>query len=403
MTGQKARKSKFLIFLFNAYMAFWALYLVHWSGAKITPIDAVSNALLAFNLLVSAVLFLRVNFTMRLQVFLRMLNWAIVFFSIYGIASILGGAEHYVSEFADKKINNGSYLIGILRSFLPIYAFYFFSIRGILSKKMLRIWALILIGVSCASYFLVIVNNPRLINGIGSYTNNSSYDILGVMPLIFAFYDRKWLQYSLCVLCTVLILLGMKRGPMIIASILIIYLVLVNFRHARGWRKFLAMLVSAAFISGMGYYAVNLYETSEMMQKKMSRTMAGDSSGRDTLYSIYWDHFKEEGDPVKFFFGNGADSTLDIGFNYAHNDWFEILTNNGLVGVILFAAMWICFWKAIRNVGVHALRTILTAFYVVLLMQTFFSMSYSCWPTASTMCIGYCLAFAGRRPGYSLS
>ena len=35
--------------------------------------------------------------------------------------------------------------------------------------------------------------------------------------------------------------------------------------------------------------------------------------------------------------------------NFAHNDWLEILTNQGLVGVVIYGFYWVCFMLTCRS------------------------------------------------------
>ena len=92
-------------------------------------------------------------------------------------------------------------------------------------------------------------------------------------------------------------------------------------------------------------------------------------------------------------FGIGADGTLIVADNYAHNDWLEILTNQGAVGVLIFGVYWfrlIGEWR--KSKGMHDAYMAITLFIIIFFMKTLFSMSYNTIPYYSSIILGFYLS-----------
>ena len=134
-------------------------------------------------------------------------------------------------------------------------------------------------------------------------------------------------------------------------------------------------------------------ENSAEFRYRISQTFEGDSSGRDALYNTFLNHFLQEQNPFRFLFGYGANGTILLGGNYAHNDWLEIITNQGILGFVIHLVYWvtlIVFWKKIKR-NPQAFMAI-GLFIIVYLFSSFFSMSYNCVTRCAAMILGYYLA-----------
>ena len=94
-------------------------------------------------------------------------------------------------------------------------------------------------------------------------------------------------------------------------------------------------------------------------------------------------------------FGGGANHTLIVTDNYAHNDWLEILINQGILGILVYLFYWFKFWQEqrfCRNIKkLNLARTSLTICILASFLMTIFSMSYGDLPIGMSMAIGICL------------
>jgi O-antigen ligase len=159
------------------------------------------------------------------------------------------------------------------------------------------------------------------------------------------------------------------------------------------------VVVSMLLISLIAFYAVNrMMSRSDYFQERVNDTMEGDTSGRDIYYAFFIDYYLNNTTDEEFLLGMGANATLGIWHNYAHNDWLEIAINQGLFGVFLYLIYWITFLKLCLKKGVeHKIKTALWIVFVIYFLQTFFSMSYSDYTLYSSMVLGYCIACSAEN------
>ncbi len=96
--------------------------------------------------------------------------------------------------------------------------------------------------------------------------------------------------------------------------------------------------------------------SSDYMMERIEDTLAGNSSSRDGLYSFFWKYFTEDSCFIHYLLGRGANGTLDIYYNYAHNDWLEIAVNQGLLGIFVYAFYWFGFLKTWKRAKISMRR-----------------------------------------------
>lgn len=92
-------------------------------------------------------------------------------------------------------------------------------------------------------------------------------------------------------------------------------------------------------------------------------------------------------------FGLGANATLKVTTNFAHNDWLEILINQGAVGILVYLAFyyrWFQTWRKMDNIKVEKLA--LGLCLLILFMKTLFSMSYNSVSVYLSIVIGFSIA-----------
>ena len=112
----------------------------------------------------------------------------------------------------------------------------------------------------------------------------------------------------------------------------------------------------------------------------------------DVLYSKAWNHFVNA-NFFTFFFGNGADSTYILLGNRAHNDWFELLTNQGVVGVIVFAILWMEIFRCWRKAKKQKYVFIVFGLCIILFFnKSLFSMWYNSISPVACLPFAWCMA-----------
>lgn len=353
-------------------------------------------------LIILAAMLMGLYFTVRTialpnkPIFFTGLNILFLMFVLYGTA-LLFSDNHYIVRHSGAEVPNMSFLNKIVLSIPNIYTFYYFSRKGYLTEQALKKWVVVYM---MAAVFIFIDNKLTTIHvlllegtDVEEVTNNMSYLFVALIPAVAVFKNNNILQYGLLSFCMIFVVLGMKRGAVLVGVLSILYFLNLNFRNHRSISK-LKILAFSILIVLVGVYMVKyMMETSDFFSQRIIETEEGGSSGRDAIYKVFWNHFKNETDTIKFLFGNGANATLGIGVNYAHNDWLEIAINQGLLGLVVYAFYWLSFYKTIRKTKQNlSAKLVLTLSFISFFTMTFFSMSYTEYSIFSTTVFGYYLA-----------
>lgn len=282
-------------------------------------------------------------------------------------------------------------MVGALRSFLPIYAYYVWTIKGVLTERRAKIWGVILF----LEFYYAFFNSYRsLAWGVGTYTSGTAYLFTSLLPFVFLFKKRKVLSIVTLAILLLMILWGMKRGAIVIALIFTVYFIWTNIKKESSITSKIgiSILVTAFLILGVRY-VTRFYENNSYLQVRVDQTMEGGSSGRDEIASNIWEHYTMESNIWQLLFGFGADGSLKIGVNYAHNDWLEMLADTGLFGFVVYLAFWLslfnCWLKAKQK---HQYDIELLGLIVIMLPRTMFSMFYSNLEASSSLILAFYLA-----------
>ena len=223
-------------------------------------------------------------------------------------------------------------------------------------------------------------------------TNNAGYLFLSLIPIWVVYRRKPLLQYAGLAFCMAFILMGMKRGAILIGGVVVLYLIWQIIKNARDKQRVIVILLTAVLAVVGVYFVIDMMTSSDYFMQRLEATKEGNSSGRDSLYSFFWTYFTEKADAIQYLFGRGANGTLEIYYNYAHNDWLEIAVNQGLLGIIVYAVYWKKFYSTWRQSTNIEAKTILALVGIIYFAQTLFSMSYGDMTYVCTSVLGYALA-----------
>ena len=336
------------------------------------------------------------NVYYKLPVYFKALNVLLIMFTIYGILLLISGEQLYVMV-SMREVANTRYLKLIYKSLMPIYAFYVFAKKGLLTEKTMKFMFFVFLALAIRSFFKTEEAMLRKAQDRGSsaeeFTNNVAYTFVGLLPALVLFHKKPIIQYICLAVCTYFIVVGMKRGAMLSGGICLIWFLGSNIKKTPKKRRWIVVVVSMIVIAVGIYFIQYMMDTSNYFQYRIAQTQAGESSGRDELYATFYNHFLQEENPFRFLFGYGANATLKIGENFAHNDWLEIATNNGLLGLVVYLVYWIGFYVSWRRMKEHPQAFMATGMLLIILFLTsLFSMSYDSVSRCSAMVLGYYMA-----------
>ena len=379
----------------DVYILFWLLY--NLQGVLYPSGSLISQGLLAIILLWSIFNCVRANQIGAKPLYFRGLNLLVLLFSVYGLIYMMVGPDLYITENEKSGVKKFGYLKDIYSSLLPIYSFYLFTKQGKLTEKSLRKWFYVFIVVAILQYvrsqreaMIAAMTNNSNVDGV---TNNAGYLFVALIPGLLLLRNKPIVQNIVLALTMFLILISMKRGAILIGVLSLIIFFSYKLRYSSGRKKVGVILVVLLAVAA-SYFAVEyMMNTNDYFNGRVEATLAGDDSHRGEMYSNLWHTFLYDSTLLQMLIGRGAWGTLTVSFNFAHNDWLEILIDLGVTGVVIYIYYWLCFLRTCRNKRLPESSRI--CLYLVLLgcfTQTIFSMSYSGMNIYLTSVMGLCLA-----------
>ena len=321
---------------------------------------------------------------------MKVLNALTIMLIVYGVYNILF-EDTIVTSWT--VIPTDFYLKNLLNSLLPIYTYYYFAQNGYITKKWITSFALIFMVVAFGRYIVALHKAMELkMAGEDEVTNNAGYYFVALMPLACFFYKRPLIQYLYLAICMILIVAAMKRGAILVGGVCMLLFLYRTISSSSVKKKFVYITLSVILILVAYYFVLHLLSTNLYFQSRLESTLEGNSSNRDKLYTIFYDMMFDR----NFFymlFGQGADSTVRLGPNYAHNDWLEIGVNQGLFGIMIYIMFMIRlfrFWFAISDKSI--LKTAMGMVVIIFFLKSIFSMSVNNLEIYVSLVFGYSMA-----------
>lgn len=378
----------------NIYILLWCIY--EHNGILYPAGSIISQSTLGLLLCISVFNFLYANAKYNFTNYLKGLNLLIVFFSIYGIINLFRENPAVISEGEIRVLPIHEYLKNIYISLLPVYSFYVYSKKGLINDRSIRIILPIYLIIATIQYWHSYYENLNLYLSFGwdkdEFTNNVGYTFLSLVPLLYFWRKKLYTQYLFLGYIAVYIIMSAKRGAILTFAIALIWFLYTSFKENREQNRGKILTIIAIFIFGAGFYVNHRLQTSEYLNERIEKTAEGDSSNREYMYTRLWQHHMEETSALEFFMGGGADKTCEIGGNLAHNDWLEILVDNGVLGVLIYILYWIAFVKEWRRSKELEIYGILGSLIIICFLPSLFSMSYNSMGIMTSLCLGYCLS-----------
>lgn len=246
-----------------------------------------------------------------------------------------------VNGLFDRSFNTFGDFKNMTVVFLSYFPFYRFSLKSIVAEKWIRYFSILLLIAAIIAFFYkqsnLLYENDRLV------TNNTAYYFVVILPLLGAFFGKKSFIVVLAIMIYFLLICA-KRGALICASISIIVFLLLWFKNAPNSRKVSRFFLITFFVLIIGVFVYKFYSSSELLQTRLIETQEGESSGRDYIFANIW-YIHTNSSILNRLFGYGMSQTVTLIGGYAHNDWLQLLLDQGLFGVLLYAVFYIAAFK----------------------------------------------------------
>ena len=376
------------------YLILWFLYYLQ--GILYASGDILSMSLLGIIVVISLYYAVQVKRMKNKPVFFIVLSLLLFLFTVYGFSLIIMHPGVVFYPKASYSLPSYMYIKQIYLSLLPIFSFYYYTIKGYLTEKRLCIWIYFFFISALLSFYRYQIDNAG--DDSEEVTNNMGYLFLSLIPSLLLFRRNAMKMYLGLFVILVYLVLGMKRGAIIVGAICMLYFLFSSIRRSHGVTK-IKYIFFTIVLAVVGFYFV-MYQmaTSEYLNKRIEDTMEGDSSNRDDIYTSFWNLFFSQADVTNFVFGFGANGTLENLGYFAHNDWLEIMINQGIIGFFIFLYFFVCYYKSWKNsINIEA-KTALAITGFIVLVRSFFSMSYGDMTYMFTSVLGYYLAISNIIP-----
>ena len=249
---------------------------------------------------------------------------------------------------------------------------FFLSKKDMLDKKLLLTLYSFFFIIGIINFYSLSPFSPKHTNAI----NNSGYIFVNILPFLFL-VKRKFISATLLIASSILAISSLKRGAMIILAAFVIYYVCILLKESKlSFIQKFSIVSFAAIICGA--IAIQMHGSNELIQERVTQTLSGNTSGRDVMYKQLWDNWTNSDSTTKMLFGYGYSYTPMVTYGrYAHNDWLELLTNMGLLGIGLYLLFFVeaiaCAAKCENN---SAEKRIVVSVIIVMIIKSAFSMGY---------------------------
>ncbi len=241
---------------------------------------------------------------------------------------------------------------GILMASLPFYPFYYFSQQGILKAKHLLVYFILMLPITILQSFFNVnqILAERLSSNI-DVVNNIAYSFVALIPFTFLFKKKKIYAIASMMILMFFIIQGGKRGAFISGTmgfIVFTYYQLKTIDEKYRYRSYLLVFIG---VLGLSYFAYDVFQNNEFLIDRLQAIGQGDSSGRDRIYANIFNAWLNTENMFNLLFGFGFAASLSLSGtgNYAHNDWLELLSNFGLLGIVVYMFLFLTAISYIRN------------------------------------------------------
>lgn len=338
--------------------------------------------------------------------FLQGAKLMVVLFTFYGIFLMI---DTPVIHVAFNHQDNPSYwfLEGVYKSILPIFAFFYLTIKGKLTMNNLQIWVILFVAQAYVLYMSAYQDMYKFQDNFEStnLVNSLAYLFIAMIPGV-PLFKKQYLQYAIFALCLIMVILAMKRGAILAGTLSLFWFVYKqtkSYAHKRSVTRILLMVVLLyALLYGIVYVYNTTLIDNVFFQDRLEATLAGGSSGRNEISQHFRDYYLLDMSFLEKIIGIGAYGTIRTYKNFAHNDWIEILICEGIVGITCYLYYWVNVYKTLKICKKnYTIYMILSLFAIIQFAKTFFSMSIDDMLIYTTAPVGYALGqlYLNNREG----
>lgn len=325
----------------------------------------------------------------------------IAFLSVYGTLHWMGGETL-------GRVKPTAFLFGNWNSLTPILVFYICTLRGEVNENRMFIYFVIFIIMGVLNYNYGYLRRDLEIeedfSNVG-FTNSAAYIFVYLLPSLFLFVKKPIIQYGSLLIMLYFVMSGMKRGAIVIAAVFMVFFVVFSLQNNRfnqskksTWKIVLTILLMVLAAYLLYGFIQTVWLSNDYFYYRLENTQAGDDSGRGEIYKDLLFNFANNENLFQMIFGLGAEGTMRVVHIHAHNDWLELLTDCGILGVFIYLVYFYYFYKTCRKYKKSTPEAyIILTMCVVLLIKSFFSMSFMNMYLGASSILGYAMAVCQQK------
>lgn len=224
------------------------------------------------------------------------------------------------------------------------FFFYYYTCKGIITISVFKYFTKTYFVAACFLFFDTLRFKFTYLDSLSeSGGMNIGYNILVAMLMLVIFYREK-VYFLLLFISYLLLLFALKRGPIVCGSFIIFVCISKYLFAMKGNNRFVSFFLISISILACIYV---LCEYSDIILRRFDADTLKGGSGRNVIYSTIYNKYIAQESVLGLVFGNGFYAAGDIpyfGFKpkegfYAHSDFYELLWDFGLFGLILYGLL----------------------------------------------------------------
>lgn len=356
--NQIAREALFI--LFAIYYAQGSLYI---SGSYISQVSLILIILISIFYFIKALLIEKENS-------LFYYSWtSLLLLNIIGFI--------FSGDYSDNdQFHMFKGILGCMLTFFPFY--YFAQFTDLKSSHLIRFF-LIMLPIIILRFYSN--RNQILIDSgsdIADVVNNLSYSFLSFLPFVFLIRKHRILAGALLAILIFFLIQGAKRGAIVGGFVGLIMYFYYQFNTYRRETLFANNLITLVIIGFLSVLAVRFTISNEFVMYRLSSIIEGNTSNRNLIYEMIFDKWYNNQNLLHYLFGFGFAASLDITGAYAHNDWLELLSNFGILGIGIYLLFFYAAFKtSFKRNWQKDKQILLFTITLIWLLITFISKRYS--------------------------
>ncbi len=332
------------------FLFFWLLIYIYFIVYIITSPDDIGNnadnisnpyaQILSGILILYACFF---SFTKLGVILKHPVNLSFFYFLIYILFAFILHSLEYPSTFVLQIMGVSKILYWIIPLFFLYYYFPKIPLKKRVSTlKFLSVIYIIFTAILIYRQLNVVILSDRL-SGV-----NAAGKIPFVLPILYCTFSKRKFGW-LYLLCWLLVLVSMKRSPILLMGLTFPFFYKELFTAFSKKEIGLLLLLSLIIIVPRISFFVEKLEERNRLEVESGTY----GSGRSVFYLYALEGFKES-KGLDFFFGHGEgginlylDKTFGIPIS-AHNGFLNMMYNYGLIGIIMYISLFVVLWRRIN-------------------------------------------------------